>query len=269
MPSYAAVSRQKHGTRRWLRFPSFAFANAVSQLPLVASELPRVVPLAPIAFRRDGGGIMPVVVLGLQPGQNLFVAPDGRWIGSYVPSALRGHPFRLLKAGQNRLALCVDEESGLLAEGTQGEAFFAANGELAPALQQVLTFLSAVQRDQEATARACAALLPHRILAPWPSAPAGASPWQSEGLFQVDVTALNQLSPAAFDALRQAGALPILYSQIFSMQHLPLLQRLEVAKVKAVQERQSALAGILDGDAPQDLQIDWDAFGQNAGDNPA
>jgi hypothetical protein len=60
---------------------------------------------------------VPVAVQGLAPGQNLFVAPDGRWLAAYTPAAYRGYPFQLAHAENGQQVLCFDEESGLITDG--------------------------------------------------------------------------------------------------------------------------------------------------------
>ena len=64
------------------------------------------------------------------------------------------------------------------------------------------------------------------------------------GLFQIDEAALNQLSADALLDVRNAGALPIAYCQLLSMQHLPLLgQMIEAhSKAEASAESQSQTA---------------------------
>src|SRR5690554_4488223 len=89
------VTRDRHGAKKWLRHKGFGFAAAMNVLPIAAAELSHAARALPIAFISEGGKTVPVVILGLQPGQNYFVAPDGRWVGLYTPAALRGYPFRL------------------------------------------------------------------------------------------------------------------------------------------------------------------------------
>ena len=226
-------------------------------MPLVAAELPRAMLHLPIAFLREGGAVIPVAVLSPQPGRNLFVAPDGRWIGGYVPAALRGHPFRLLPTDDGRHALCVDEDSGLVTEGPAGEPFFDPDGQLSVPLRQVLDFLSAIEANRAATARACAALLHHGVVAPWPitlRTEAGEQP--VEGLLRIDEAALNALPMPAFEELRQAGAVPVAYCQMLSAQHLPLLGRLAAAHAQQ-QARAAPLERILTPPAEQELELDW------------
>jgi hypothetical protein len=173
-------------------------------------------------------------LLGFEQGKNLFVAANGQWVGAYVPSALRGHPFKLAKSQDNQLVLCVDQDSGLITGGPEGEAFFDASGEPSEPVRQVLDFLQKVDENQQATARMCAALAKHNAIKPWVitlKTPSGDR--NIEGLYQIDEEALNHLPGEAFLELRQAGALPMAYCQMLSMQHLATLGKLAEAHAQA------------------------------------
>lgn len=194
--------------------------------PLVAQELPKAVMHLPVGFVRAGEEIVPVAVLGVQPGRNLFVAADGRWLGGYVPAAYRGYPFVLANADDGRQVLCVDEASGLLNE-TAGEAFFAGDGSPSQSLAAVLNFLTQVASNRQATQRMCALLQTHGVVQPWPIKVQAEGGEQSVvGLFRIDEMALNALSPEGLAALRDAGALSLAYCQLLSMHHLTQLGRL-------------------------------------------
>jgi len=95
MTTIYPISQTRHAAKHWQRFSSYAFAANSAILPLVGTELAKAALAFPIALIQQGKGFVPAAVLGLEPGKNLFVAPDGRWLGSYVPSALRGYPFLL------------------------------------------------------------------------------------------------------------------------------------------------------------------------------
>jgi len=252
MPHYFPITRERHSQKYWLRPSSYAFAATSSVVQLVGAELPKLATVMPIAFVEQPSGFVPAAVLGLQPGKNLFVAPDGRWIGSYIPVAFRSHPFRLTEAEAGQQALCIDEESGLLSDGPTGERFFTEAGEASQATLDVLSFLTQSERNRLVTAAACAVMQKHKLFCPWPiTLKAGDAERALRGLFQVDEVALNQLSAEALFEVRQAGALPMAYCQLLAMQHLPLLGRLSDAHGKAAKQAgalptQAAVSGLDD-----------------------
>jgi hypothetical protein len=254
MPNYQAISRERHAGQRWKRYTSYRFAAADSVVPLVAAELPKAVMSLPIAFIEQGEVYVPAAVLGLQPGNNVFVAPDGRWVGNYIPAAFRGYPFRLAKTEDGQQALCIDEDCDLLTDGPTGEAFFNDDGLPAQATLNILGFLTQIEQNRVVTATACAVLQKHTLIRPWPiTLKTESGEKQISGLFQIDEAALNQLSAEALLEIRDAGALPIAYCQLLSMQHLPLLGQLTEAQAKASAQALSLQQLALNGELNLDF----------------
>ncbi len=247
MPNFQVVSRERHGHQGWLRYTSYAFAMKETVLPLTLAELPKAMMSLPIAFIEQAGGFQPVAVMGLQPAQNLFVAPDGRWVHGYVPAACRGYPFRIGHTPEGGQVLCIDEDSGLLVEAPDGEAFFAEDGKPATGLQQVIDFLLATEQSRAQTAAAVAALKEKQLLKPLPLVLRSEAGEQAvAGLFQLDEEALNALSPDDLVAVRNVGGLVAAYCQLLSLQHLPVLGQLADAQAKAIAAQVSAapIAGV-------------------------
>lgn len=246
MPQYQAVSRNVHANKRWRRYDSYRFAAADTVATLVARELPRAMMHLPIAFVARGERFSPAAVQGLQPGKNLFVAPDGRWIGGYTPAAYRGYPFALAETPDGKRVLAFDADSGLLSE-SDGEAFFDEEGNPSATLKGILDFLNEVHANREATDRICAALQQHGLIQPWPVTVAEDEARRSlDGLYRIDEAALNALPAADFEALRQAGALPVVYCQLLSMQHFAMLGKLAHAHQQAARPLPQTPTGDLD-----------------------
>ncbi len=223
MAQLTVISRERHADKRWKRNNSYSFAATDSVVPLVMQELPRACMALPIGFVRAGNAFQLVAVQGLQPDRNLWVGPDGRWLGGYVPAVYRGHPFVLVATEDDRNVLCIREDSSLISS-SDGELFFDVDGKPAPPVSDVLSFLEHVSSNGRLTARLCELLDEHRLIQPWNiKVKSDEGEQKVQGLFRVDEAALNALPLDAFDALRQGGALPLLYCQLLSMQHLQVL----------------------------------------------
>jgi len=232
MPNIQVITADTHKERRWRRYSSYHFAAGDALIPLVVQELPKAVLSLPLGFVSHGNEVTPVAVQGLHPGKNLLVGPEGQWLGGYIPAAYRGYPFLLARTGDGREVLCIDEESGLTASD-EGELFFGDDGQPAPALAGVLDFLTQVAANRQATIRICSLLQQLQLIQPWPITVKDHSGEKNiTGLWRVDETALNGLSDADFAALRRGGALPVIYCQLLSMQHLPRLGQLAAAHAK-------------------------------------
>lgn len=239
MPDYKALTPESHGQKRWKRFTSYRFASHVALVPVHAPEIARAALALPLAFAKDGDAYVPVAVLGIESGKCLFVAPDGGWLASYVPIALRAYPFSFAPTTDGHRVLAVDEASGLIvADGGEGEIFFDQFGKLGPDLNQIFEFLSINERSQGQTREACAALNAHGLIKPWPLTvrlPGGDI--KVEGLFLADGAALDGVADDVFLDLRHKGALALAYAQIMSSLHMQALANL----AKAQYERASQL----------------------------
>ncbi|GAA4403982.1 SapC family protein [Quisquiliibacterium transsilvanicum] len=226
MPKHQPVSPDTHGAKRWKRYDGYAFAAGDTAATLVAQEMPAACPHFPVAFLQLDGHFTPVAVQGLQGGRNLFVAPDGRWLGGYVPAAYRGHPFALADTPDGQAVLCVDADSGLIGD-TEGEPFFDADGTPAKPLQEVFVFLQKVRADRQATQRICDALAEERLIIPWPlTVKDGGREISLQGLHRIDEDRLKALGAETLHRLHGMGAVGVAYAQLLSLQHLKILGRL-------------------------------------------
>ncbi len=234
MSKYQPVDRNNYAGKHWQRHSTYHFSAQDAVAPLVAQELPKAHISLPVAFIKVDDTFTPVAVQGLQPGQNLFVAPDGRWLAGYTPALYRVYPFRLANTEDGQQVLCVDEDSGLVGDGPEGELFFNEDGTPSPAVADVLTFLTQLEAQRQATKSNCAALQQHDLIQPWPiKIQTGEGEQPIDGLFRIDEAALNALPADAFIELRDTGALIVAYCQLLSMQHLPALGQLTQAHAKA------------------------------------
>lgn len=231
MTTFVPVSRERHGAKRWKRYPDYRFAASTTVVPLQISELTRAVPVLPVAFIPNGEGFVPAAVLGTVPGQNLFIDSGGRWNGHYVPAAIRAYPFALAPMADGREVLCIDEDSGLLTDDPEGESFFNADGVPSKATADALSFLEQLRIHRRRTQLLCDVLKDNGLIRPWPFAIKTPSGVQSiQGLHCIDEAALNALPGEAFLKVREAGCLPAAYLQLLAMQNMPMLWQLIEAK---------------------------------------
>jgi hypothetical protein len=237
------ITHQAFVNKKFNRYSSYEFASKDAIATLVLRELPRAAIVTPIAFAKVADGFVPVAVQGLSEGKNLFVAPDGRWVGRYIPSVYRGYPFLFAKIEGDKQVLCFDDASGLLSD-SDGEAFFEGET-LTKSVRDILDFLTQVQESRLATQRICAVLDQHQLIQPWPielkheNQDGQSESRKLEGLFRIDEAALNKLDAQALHTVQQAGALSTVFCQLLSMQHLPAIA--ELAKVHFEAELQAAL----------------------------
>jgi len=228
MSGITPVSPQKHFSKYWQRFTSYRFASQSQFAPLVLLELSVAVQAMPLCFIHRNDYCHLVGLLSPVSGENYYVAPDGRWLGGYVPACFRGYPFSLERIkGNDQLALCVDESSGLISD-SKGEPFFDKDGQLAKPVSDVFEFLKKIGQNRVLTQKAVDTLAEAGLLTGWDMK--GAT-----GLYKIDEPKLMSLGDDAFLTLRKRHALPIAYAQLFSMGNTAMLDRL--AKIQGVAEK--------------------------------
>jgi hypothetical protein len=232
MVNIVPVDRERHGRKRWRRPDGFGFAANLAVASLGRSEFSQAIGTFPIAFiERSPGSYLPVAVLALSKGGNLFVGPGGQWLGGYIPIVLRRYPFSLISTGNGEGgALGIDEDSGLIVDDDDGEGveeFFAADGTFAPTTKAIAELVQFSGRDQVATARAVSALADAGVIKPWPlTMQVGDQQITVNGLHSVDEAALNALDDATFLKLRRASSMVVAYGQLLSMVQVQGLARL-------------------------------------------
>ena len=251
MAELAAVTPESHAKKVWKRVTNYKFAASDTVIPLISSEISKVVPLMPIGFVKQETGYQLVAITSLQSGKNLYVAPDGEWLVNYIPAALRAYPFRLLKPEDaEKSILCINEAIGLVVENTEeGNDFFDDENQPVQGIKDMVTFLSHVEANLLVTEEAVNALVDADLIAPWDiNLKQDEEVVPVEGLFRVDEAAFNKLDDEDFLTLRKAGGLTIAYGQLFSMNQLAVLERLgelqgEIVAKQAVNSEADNLTG--------------------------
>jgi hypothetical protein len=176
---------------------------------------------------------MPAALLGLRPQESLLVSPEGRWLAGYVPAALRAYPFAFVQAPDGQRVLCIDEDSGLVTQGPEGEAFFT-DGQPSKALMEVLEALRLMDGGRPLLEQACAELKAQGLIQPWDLRWRNADGEQSVGgVFRVDEAAMQKVSDEDFLKLRRSGALPLAYAQLLSLHKAEVLVRLAQSRAPA------------------------------------
>jgi hypothetical protein len=116
-----------HATHGILERTELGFARATHAVPITVDEFVMAQRNFPIVFS-DGPDGVPLALVGLREGENLFVDADGKWTeGAYVPAYIRRHPFMLarLQPDADVLSLVFDDQAGLVTEAATNKLFDA------------------------------------------------------------------------------------------------------------------------------------------------
>jgi hypothetical protein len=251
-----------HRERAWKPSAGYGFASNSNITQIASEELAHMATQYALGFIDDETPSM-VALLGLAPQQNLYVAPDGHWLGEYVPAVLRGYPFKLIPAENGQFALGYDEGSGLLAASGEAEPFFDDNDLPTERISQILQFMVSLQKGIDAIGRASLRLKEHGLLEPWPiKIRDGETEIPINGLLRINEAHLTNMDDAAFTELRKGGVLALAYAQLLSMTNISKLGRLAHAHAQhnAMSEKQQQEIKSMFVPTHIEDEIDWDAM---------
>jgi len=258
------VNRERHAHKKWLRPADFRFAASIHTVPVGAAEMTSAARAFPLAFVEADGIYELVAIFSLQAGRNLFVSPTGRWLAHFVPAALGAYPFALGRKKDGNLALCVNEESGLVKDAAVGETgvpFFEHDGAPSAETRQLVESLTTARRGFDAVEDAVAEIVRYNLLEPWPITGRDESGDRTiTGLARINESALNGIGANELLALRDTGALAIAYCQLVSMGNIMLLGRLAGAYNQARVQRMTIPPNSFMAEDDGNLKIDWDQF---------
>jgi SapC len=240
MDQLVPVVPETHQQKFWQRYTSYGFAAKEHLAPLVGAEIAKAIQAMPVGFIKQEERFILVGLMSPVPGQNMFVSSQGQWLGTYIPSALRGYPFRLARVeGREELILCINEASGLISDQA-GESFFDDQGQPAPAIKEIMGFWQQIESGRAGTDLAVAALADAGLMTQWPlKVKQGEEEKAVDGLYTLDEAKLNSLDEDAFLQLRKAQALPLAYAQLLSMGNMDIFQRLSTIHAQQKQAQAS------------------------------
>jgi hypothetical protein len=230
MTEFNAITLEDYASKAWRTTTNYSFAGNENVIPLAGSEIAKTAITMPTGFIRQGNEYKLIAITSLQPNTNLYVAPNGKWLGSYIPAAIRAYPFKMLKdTNSENSVLCIANASGLVYDSKDdGHAFFDESGAPSQETKEVLKFLSDIEANYIATQKSVNLLVEHSLLKPWElSLIQGENKVQVNGLFNIDEVELNNLSDEKFLALRKESSLAIAYAQLLSMNQLSILENLD------------------------------------------
>ncbi len=239
------VALERHRHKKVRNTTQFDYAAGFHIAYVTVHEFARAAATYPIVFLEDkpNDGFRPVVLLGLQPGENLFLGADGAWNASYIPAMIRRYPFALSKGTEeNRFVVCVDEASTLLSD-TEGAPMFDEKGEPTQVIENVKRYLSELQQMDMLTQQFSRFLLSNNLLTPLNMrVNATAQARNITGCYVINEERLNAFSDALFLEVRAKGFLPAMYAHLMSLPQIERLVQLSKAKTGAAAATASATA---------------------------
>lgn len=232
----APLSRERHG--QWFidPLPGFQFAADANCVYVAGVEFASACREYPIVFAATGETtVVPVALLGLKAGQNLFLDAQSKWKGRYVPAYVRRYPFILADDGtQQNFTVCIDEAYAGFNTANEGERLLGEDGKEGPLLARSVEFLRNYQGHAQLTTRFCARLVELGILEP---VKADINMQSGEQLSMAGFSCVNKerlhaLDGAVLQDLAKQGFLELVYAHMLSLNNMSvLLEHYQASKV--------------------------------------
>ncbi len=225
----APLSTQQHQTKKLKNIKGFGFAADFHVASVMVHEFTRAAAIYPIVFIEDQAQdiFRPIVLLGLNANQNLFVDEQGKWQASYIPAIIRRYPFALAKTDQqDQYTICIDEESDIVNE-EEGVALFNEDGSPAEILENVKRYLGELQQMETITLDFCRFMSEINLFAPMNMRVRQSDKVQNiAGCYVINEERLNNLSDDRFLDLRKKRYLRPIYSHLTSLAQIERLMTL-------------------------------------------
>jgi hypothetical protein len=194
----------------------------VHALPVTVDEFPVVQRFFPIVFA-SGPESVPLALMGLNEGVNVFVKPDGTYAeNTYLPAFVRRYPFLLarLREGVDELSLCFDPSAGLLGEFEEGVALFEEDGQPAQPIKDALAFSEQFEMAAQRSTAFATELNDMGLLEDGELTiqhPQTGAPYTYRGFRMVSTEKLGELRGDQLRKMNQSGMLILIHAHLFSL----------------------------------------------------
>ena len=199
--------------------PHMAKTHAI---PATVDEFSLLQRYYPIVFS-IGDNPIPLVLMGLSEGSNVFLNEEGRLNDPkvYLPAYMRRYPFMLarLRPDADELSLCFDPTSGAVGEFEEGEPLFDGD-QPSQATKNILGFCEQFETAGQRTSAFMEELKKSGLLMDGEVSiqPDGApQPFVYRGFQMVDEEKLRDLRGDELRRMNQNGMLSLIYAHLFSL----------------------------------------------------
>jgi len=201
----------------------FKFAKAGHAVPLTVGEFPLAAVSGPIIF--VGEEKLPIAVMGLNAGDNMFVRDDGLFEpGVYIPAYVRRYPFVFANDDKNgQMVLCIDRSADFIVQGGD-MPFFDDKGQPTEYTKSCIEFCNNFETERQRTMSFVQLLkdldlFEMKTATFQPPSPNGepVEPQKIAEYFGVSEEKLLKLPADKFIELRDNGALAQIYAHLISL----------------------------------------------------
>lgn len=219
------LNATQHGNMKVRALQTLSKLAETHAIPVTVDEFTLAQRHYPIVFA-VGDNAVPIALMGLNEGVNVFVDQDGRSVdpGLYVPAYIRRYPFLLarLRPDSDELSLCFDPSSGAVGEFDEGERLFDGD-QPSEATKAILQFCEQFEAAGQRTAAFVDDLTKADLLMDGEVAiqPEGfQQPFVYRGFRMVDEEKLRNLRGDELRKMNQSGMLALIHAHLFSLSEM-------------------------------------------------
>ena len=216
------VNKQEHANWRSRSTDKAIWLVNQHAVPLTVEEFPAAQRHFPIVFA-SGDDTVPLALMGMNEGVNVFVADDGSLNAPiYMPAYARRYPFLLARLSPDKddLSLCFDPTSDLIGQFDDGNALFE-NGEPTESCKATLQFCEQFEMAGAKTANFIQEIKKHDLLIDGElsiQVEGQEQPLMYRGFQMVDEKKLRDVRGDVLRGWNQSGLLGLVYAHLFSLE---------------------------------------------------
>ena len=228
MANHAPLNNVDHKNLRVVTTRGAAYGDAVMSALTFPAEFRDLQACYPIVFAQDGNGSYDAIaLLGFEPGENLFLGPNG-WDAPAIPLTVERQPFMIGRGG-DELAVHIDLDSPRVRDGgIEGEALFLTYGGTSEYLERISSVLRTIHDGLAASRAFVAALVELELIESFVLDVEldDGSQNRLAGFYTINEDRLAQLSADQLAGLHAKGYLQAIYMAVASLaQFRALIQR--------------------------------------------
>ncbi len=216
------LSSELHADYRIRPATSAPFLSTQHAIPVTIDEFALVQRYMPIVFSA-GDDAIPIALMGLNEGVNVFVDADGKLIEDsfYVPAYIRRYPYLLarLRPDAQELSLCFDPTSDTIGKFDEGDPLFV-DGQPSDVTKNILQFNEQFEQAGARTAQFMKELKESELLMDGEVSiqqDGQAQPFVYRGFQMINEEKLADLRGDQLRKMTKSGMLPLLYAHLFSL----------------------------------------------------
>lgn len=203
------------------------FAKATHAIPITVDEFVMAQRHYPIVFTEGAEGV-PLALVGLKEGENLFIDERGFWAeNTYVPAYVRRHPFMLARLTNDSdvLSLVFDDQAGIVAADGENK-LFDAEKQTTETTKSVMSFCEQFEQAIARTKSFMEELTKLDLLMEGQAQiqnPGMEQPATFAGFRMIDEKKLQNIRGDQARKMVQNGMLGLVYAHLFSLSNMRVL----------------------------------------------